>query len=132
MKTKNIISIIILIVAAAILLAGSNHIIFNEDSFTVKSGFATETVSYEGITEVEYRDVFDVGGRKVGSSTVKLLTGTFNNEEFGDYRLYIYKQIPAYIIIYEGEEVTVVNLATEEDTMEAYNTISAMIDKKTE
>ena len=79
------------------------------------------SIPYTEITGVEWRDVFDKGSRTWGTGTGKISSGTFTNDEFGAYRLYLHNRVRCAVVVRHGaDETTVFNGETEEKTKEVY------------
>ena len=64
------------------------------------------SIPYTEITGVEWRDVFDKGSRTWGTGTGKISSGTFTNDEFGAYRLYLPGRVAATLIVRHGADET--------------------------
>lgn len=68
------------------------------------------SIPYTEITGVEWRDVFDKGSRTWGTGTGKISSGTFTNDEFGAYRLYLHNRVRCAVVVRHGaDETTVFN-----------------------
>ena len=79
---------------------------------------------YTEITVEELRDVFDKGSRTWG--TGKISSGTFTNDEFGAYRLYLHNRVRCAVVVRHGaDETTVFNGETEEKTKEVYEELAS-------
>lgn len=57
------------------------------------------SIPYTEITGVEWRDVFDKGSRTWGTGTGKISSGTFTNDEFGAYRLYLHNRVRCAVVV---------------------------------
>ena len=84
------------------------------------------SIPYTEITGVEWRDVFDKGSRTWGTGTGKISSGTFTNDEFGAYRLYLHNRVRCAVVVRHGaDETTVFNGETEEKTKEVYEELAS-------
>ncbi|MDD5884039.1 MAG: PH domain-containing protein, partial [Firmicutes bacterium] len=82
------------------LFAGSVETTFSDDSFTIKASFYDDlTVAYDRVESVEYRDGNVPGSRVFGVGSFRLLLGTFENEEFGNYTRYTYYKPEACVVL---------------------------------
>lgn len=84
------------------------------------------SIPYTEITGVEWRDVFDKGSRTWGTGTGKISSGTFTNDEFGAYQLYLHNRVRCAVVVRHGaDETTVFNGETEEKTKEVYEELAS-------
>lgn len=75
---------------------------------------------------MEWRDVFDKGSRTWGTGTGKISSGTFTNDEFGAYRLYLHNRVRCAVVVRHGADgTTVFNGETEEKTKEVYEELAS-------
>ena len=120
-KVKGIIAIISLAVVALIMFSGKVSYTLEEGTLEVASFMSGKSkVPLQDIEELELRDGMSVGERTFGVSNLKVLGGTFTNEEFGRYKLYLYKDVDKVIIIHTDEKIIAFNLDTEEKTEAVY------------
>lgn len=122
-KIKRIITVVVLAAAvAAWLLLGGVKLEVGNEALTVGGRLAgSVSVAYAEISSVELRSSMDFGSRSVGVSSLRSQCGTYQNSEFGSYRLYAYGNAGAYIVVrYAGEEVLVFNQKDPEDTRAVY------------
>ena len=131
-KAAKIISLvavpIILVLVAVLMFTGNVEVSYQETSFTVDSAFWSElTVEYDAITSIEYREDGVPGTRANGISSARLLTGLFQNEEFGNYTRYTYTGNKPCVVLNVGDKILVINGADAAATKTIYETIQAKI-----
>ena len=61
----------------------------------------------------------------MGFGSVRLSTGTFQNDEFGRYTLYAYTGGEGAVILKKGDQVLVIVAKTAEETKMIYDTLTA-------
>lgn len=128
-KVKGIITLIILAVVALIMFSGKVSYTLEEGTLEVGSFMSGKSkVALQDIKELELRDGMTVGERTFGVSNLKVLGGTFTNEEFGKYKLYIYKDVSNIIVVHTDEGIMGFNLETEEDTETLYKELQEKIE----
>lgn len=108
-RTKKAIVWVTLGVTAAILVivvifigSGSVNATMDGGELHVNAPFVNENISFDNIISVELREDMDLGSRMGGFGGTKVLSGNFNNKEFGDYTLACYKDIRTYIVVERG------------------------------
>ena len=122
-KTGMIITAVLLIAIAALLIFSKVSIIADEQSITIKSGLERLTIDYDDMVKVEKVDSITVGSRVMGADLIKIYSGTFKNEQYGRYKLYVYKNVKDYIVIEYKDGFAVFNQDTSELTDSLYNDI---------
>lgn len=119
---------LILIGVAVLMFTGNVEITYNETDFQIVASYADDlTVKYEDIDSVEYRESFDIGSRYMGFGSIRLSTGTFQNEEFGRYTLYAYTQGEGAVVLKKGDQTLVIVAKTVKETKAIYDTLIARI-----
>ena len=117
-----------LILLAVILLGGNISVELEADRFTVDSSFYDAlTVRYDSVETVEYRDGNMDGVRIMGFGSLKLLMGTFENEEFGSYTRYTYYNPGACVVLTSGENVLVISGKDVAETRALYEALMEKI-----
>ena len=99
---------------------------FSEESLTVNPSFGGKMeITYSELkeAEIEYREEKVPGTRVMGYGSLKLLYGTFQNDEFGNYIRYTYTTGDDSIIIRTDEGVIVLAAKTSEETRALYDSI---------
>jgi len=125
-----IVSIIVIAVFAFVLaiLFSSITVDIDEDSFTVKCLYHTETIAYEDVANIELSynysasRVFSIGG-------ISKALGTYKNDEYGKhYRISYEENTHNHIVVTKKDgSVTVFNQKTEPKTAELYEQLLAHI-----
>lgn len=134
-KTALWISVVLCILTAAaicfLLFTGEVTLEFQDPAFTVDATFSHSlTVDYAAITDVAYRENLDRGARTNGFGSPRLLTGMFQNEEFGAYTLYSYTGCSAAVIIKADDRTLVIGGKDAAQTQEIYHQIRQRIAKE--
>lgn len=118
----------VLIFVGVILFSGDFEVQFEESSFSIDAGYWDDLrVDYAVIDSVEYREVDVPGARTYGFGSLKLLMGTFENEEFGSYTRYSYIDCNACVVLRSEDKVLVINGEDEESTKAIYEKLSERV-----
>lgn len=121
---------VVLILVAVLMFTGSVEVQYGETGFTVDSVYHDAlTVEYAAIDSVEYREDFDPGVRVMGFGSARLLLGTFENEECGNYTLYAYTNSDAWVVVTVGEKTMVIGGADAAETQAIYQALLQRIGK---
>ena len=132
--TKRRVGSILLTIAAVIAIAvfgfvlailfSSIDVTLDEDAFTLKCLYHTETVAYEDVEKVELSYVY-ASERVLSFGGISKAFGKYENEDFGEhYRLTYEENAHNYIIVTKKDgTVTVFNQKTEPKTAELYEKI---------
>ena len=119
---------LILVGVAVLMFTGNIELTYHETDFQIVASYADDlTVKYDEIDSIEYRDRFDAGSRYMGFGSVRLSTGTFQNDEFGRYTLYAYTGGEGAVVLKRDGKILVIVGKTAEDTQAIYDTLSAKI-----
>ena len=109
-KLGTVVGLLILAVVLVALFAGSVETSFSDDSFTIKASFYDDlTVAYDRIDSVEYREGNVPGSRVFGVGSFRLLLGSFENEEFGNYTRYTYNNPAACVVLKVNDRTLVLS-----------------------
>ena len=120
--------IAILIGCAILLSSGSIEYDFREDALVMDATFSSPVyLNYDSIEHVEYRKGNVEGLRTAGFSSMRLLLGYFENEEFGTYSRYTYYNPDACIVVTAKGETLVFSGKDAAETTEIYNTLLGKI-----
>lgn len=115
---------VVIILVGILLMTGNINVQYEEHSFTIKADYwADETIAYEDITSVEFREGDDPGSRVSGFESFRLELGNFNNVEFGAYTRYTYRRCNAVVILTVRDEHIILNGIDEEQTKKIYDTL---------
>lgn len=126
----SIIVSLVLIGVGILMFSGDVTVSCGDDSFVIDSTYyGSVEVTYAEVDEITYREDFDIGLRTYGFYSAKLSLGNFNNDELGDYTVYVYNSCDSYVVVRKGENYLVFNCETEEKTAEIYSTILTEIAK---
>ena len=99
-KIGTVVGLLILAFVLVMLFTGKVETVFSEDSFTIEASFYDDlTVAYDRIDSVEYREGNVPGSRVFGVGSFRLLLGSFENEEFGNYTRYTYYNPQACVVL---------------------------------
>ncbi|MDR1404787.1 MAG: DUF3784 domain-containing protein [Candidatus Methanoplasma sp.] len=124
-KTQKILAGISVAVVAAILIAvflfigsGSVNASMDDERLHVDAPMVNSYVYYEDVRSVDLRENIDLGMRVGGFGGSKILSGNFNNGEFGDYTLACNKDVKTYIVVEHGQgKILVFNLGSAGETV---------------
>ena len=117
---------VILIGVGIFVNVGSVNVALGEESFTVSATLASPlTVSYDDIDSISYHAEGIGGTRLFGFASLRLLHGTFTNDELGQYTRYSYAGGSA-LLLKIGDETLVLGLENDAATEELYH---ALIEK---
>ena len=117
---------LILVGVGILMVTGNVTITYNESDFQIAASYADDlTIKYDEIDSIEYRESFDIGSRYMGFGSVRLSTGTFQNDEFGRYTLYAYTGGEGAVVLKKGDQVLVIVAKTAAETKMIYDTLTA-------
>lgn len=126
-----VISVAAVIIVCIMLTSGGLKFTFGDNALTVKPSFgAGVELEYSELADatVEYREERVPGTRVMGYGSMKLLYGTFRNDEFGNYTRYTYTDSEAAVIIYIDDDVIVLADETAELTRALYDELIVKIE----
>ena len=125
-----VIGTIVIAIVVMIAAMGAGHISasLTDDSLVIDATLMSKEVDYDDITSVELRDDVDYGTRVGGLSNSKVLTGNFKNDEFGKYKLAVYKSTPTCIVVHTTGKTVVFNLESDAATEQFYMDLLDRID----
>lgn len=120
----------LLLGAAVLIFTGKIALHFEDTSFRISATYWSDLeVDYSEIDSVSYREALDTGERVNGLGSLRLLSGNFQNEEFGRYTLYAYTGADAYVVLEIGEKTLVIGMKSSEETREIYRSLSERLEK---
>ena len=125
--TKNIYILIFIFLTAAtvfaIVYSGDSPVLsMGDSSLTINgAGSTSYIIDYEDIQSVELVDSPDYGTSIDGGKKQMYAYGIWNNESWGEYRLYVNTNIDVCIVITEIEGVFVFNYLNEQTTKDFYH-----------
>lgn len=122
-RVRNIaiaVSAVLLAVCLAVvgwaMTVGDVDVEVSDGQLRVDATMMRDRVPLSEITHVELRDDVDYGTRTMGVGNGRVLTGTFNNDEFGKYRLAVYRDTDLCIVVHHLPGTLVFNLADDAET----------------
>ena len=125
---STVIGTLCLILIGLLMFTGSITVIPGETSFTIEASYSPDlTISYAEIDTIEYRDHDDVGSRTFGFASARLLTGSFRNNEFGDYTRYSYTGCDTCIVLTANGKTLVLSAPDEESTKVLFEALQAKL-----
>ena len=115
---------VIFIAVGIFLCVGTVSVTCGEDVLTVDATYWEPiAIDYDDIDAIEFREEDDPGSRVWGLGSLRLLLGTFQNEEFGTYTRYSYTNPESCIVLtVEGKTLVIADRDTE-STEAIYNQI---------
>jgi hypothetical protein len=125
--TKLIITIVIIAALVSLMVFSNVTVKLSDTKIDVRCGMDHYTVLVEDITSVETISSLAVGVRVMGADLITKYSGTFKNDTYGSYKLFIYKESGSCIEITTTKGVVVLNQKTAEDTLSLYENIKALI-----
>lgn len=122
------ITAVCLILVGVLLFTGDIAVIPGETDFTIEASYSPDLIiAYDAIEAIEYRDHDDVGTRTYGFGSARLLTGSFRNEEFGDYTRYSYTGCDACVVLTADGKTLVLNGPDEQSTKAIFEELQAKL-----
>ena len=119
---------VILMFVAWMMTIGNISATLDDDSLSIDATLMHEDVDYGDITYVEIRTDMDYGDRIGGLGNSKVLTGNFRNDEFGKYRLAVWKDVNGCIVVHTTGKTVVFNLGSMDATRAIYEDLMERID----
>jgi hypothetical protein len=134
--TKNIYILIFIFLAVttvfALVYSGDSTVLdVGESSLTISgAGGTSYTIDYEDIQSVELVYSPDYGTSIDGGKKQMYAYGIWNNESWGEYRLYVNTNIDVCIVITDIKGVFVLNYINEQTTIDFYNSFLEYLEGK--
>ncbi len=132
-STKRAFTIIMGVILASVALivavsmtSGHVDVTMDDDSLEIDASMMKEDIQYSDIQYVELREDMNYGSRIAGLGSMKVLSGNFSNDEFGKYRLAVYRDNPLSIVIHTTDMTCVFNLESKTETMDIFNKLNDM------
>lgn len=119
---KVMVTFLVIIIASVIILTGSIKVEIGKSDINFSATFSgSAKIQREDIKSITYKKNLDRGNRSFGIGSVKLQSGKFENEAYGNYKLFSYSKCEEYVVIEtENEGYIVVNDETPKKTKELY------------
>lgn len=101
---------------------------FSEEGFTVEavSGYCV-SVDWDSILSAEEREALELGTLVEGTDADTERSGSWENEEFGQYILCADAKVDSYVVLYTQTGVVAVNFEDEEATASLCQAIEEML-----
>lgn len=128
--TSVVVGIILFVVVMMLLFIGNFEVEVSEDSLQIEAScWSDAEVLLTDIDKVEYVEISSgfSGTRDMGFGTPRITMGDCSNGKYGKFTAYIYEKCDAYVEIYVGDKLLVVNRETEEETKALYEELSEKI-----
>ena len=87
-----------------------------------------EDILYEEVRSIELVDDLDLGESIESTKKGKLISGSYENEAYGSYRLAVYSNVDRWIVMNVNDHIFVVNYTTETETEQLYDTLLEQIE----
>ena len=125
-----VIGVVVAVLCAILLFTGSVEFTLSDDALEIEATYhANESVRYEDIDAIEYRENADKGTRVMGFASARLLLGSFKNDELGAFTRFSYTKCSSDIIITVGNDKLAISCATESETQALYDAILEKLGK---
>ena len=121
------VTVAIVALVGIMMFIGSVDVTLTDTHVEIDATMMNEEIPYSDITLVELRSDIDYGTRTMGMSNSKVLIGSFDNDEFGRYRLAVYRDVSEAIVIHTADEIYVVNVDSSESTIRLFNELSSKV-----
>lgn len=115
-----VVMLVVLAIVAWTMTIGNISAIMEEECISIDATMMHEHVYYDDIVQIELRDDVDYGDRIGGLGNGKVLTGNYRNDEFGKYRLAVWRNVDECVVIHTVDKVIVFNLKDAENTYTFY------------
>ena len=133
-KTTAVVHVVVAIIVFAavmgVIFAGNFDVVVGGESIQIEaSGWSDAEVLLAEIDSVEYVESSHgfSGTRDLGFGSPRITMGDCSNGKYGKFTAYIYEKCDAYIVVYVGEKIMVLNRETEEETKALYEEVSGKI-----
>ncbi len=114
----------LLVFICGVLFTGNIRYHFEADHLAVEASYHDDTrLYYDAVESIEYREENVDGIRLWGFGSLRLLMGTFENEEFGRYTRYTYYDPDSAVVITTMKKTYVLSGKTPEDSWQLYLTL---------
>ena len=121
--------LVIIIVALFVLNLGVSADI-SETKLKVSGFWYTREISYSDIEAINIYTGIEYGERVSGMSYISIYRGTYKNEEFGEYKCAVNKDVESCIVVrLKSGEYYVFNSVDRENTLEIYEFIKQRVNE---
>lgn len=112
---------VVFIGVAILLFSGDISVVYSDTSFTINASYWDDlTIDYADIESIEFREQDDPGTRVWGFGSFRLLMGSFQNEEFGNYTRYSYVDPESCVVLTVKGKTLVISGRDTESTEALY------------
>ncbi len=122
-----ILVVIVAVIVAFAMTTGHVNVSMDEDSVNIDASMMRADIPYTDITDVELREDMKYGTRVGGLGNSNFLTGNFMNDEFGTYKLAVFKSCNLCIVIHTADKVYAFNQSSTDDTLSFYDELLGKI-----
>lgn len=120
--------ILTLLLLYFVCFTGNITVEYAADTFTIRASYWEDlTLSYSDIDTIEFREIDTPGVRTFGYGSPRLLMGTFQNDEFGQYTRYSYTKCDSAVILTVDRKTVVLSASDEDGTKEIYDALKNRI-----
>lgn len=127
-KVSLILVPVILAGCALLMFTGNVQVTLGESSMTVSATYAEDfSVDYAKIDRMEYREKAPEGVRLFGFGSFRLSLGSYRNDEIGNHTQYCYARVQSHILIESDGDILLLNLGTEEETKDLFETLKTRV-----
>ncbi len=131
-KKATIITVVFLVVTfifvGILMFTGDIEYVLTDKTITAKADFYGDiTINLADIESAELIEDANYGTRSFGYASARLLLGSFENEEYGDYTLYAYAGTDTAILINHEMGTIVFSAKTAEETKNLYEDLSSKL-----
>lgn len=128
---KNLIICLVIVIVLAVFMDPQSPVSMEalDKELLIKgnSGY-TIRIIYAEIQHSELRESLDYGVIVSGENERREKSGTWRNEEFGEYRICVDAKVDYCIVLYTESEIQVVNIESNESTASLYEAILKLAD----
>ncbi|MDR3074881.1 MAG: DUF3784 domain-containing protein [Candidatus Methanoplasma sp.] len=112
---------VVLVVVFFFIGSGNVNVYLDDEKLSVDAPMVDTRVYYDDIVSVVIRDDVDLGMRIGGFGGTRVLSGNFNNDEFGDYTLASYKSVRTHIVLEPNDgKILVFNQESVDETVSLF------------
>lgn len=130
--TKVIIAIsAVILILVLFIFAGGVKVSIDNNELAVSSLLVSNTkIQISEIQSIELVENLDYGKRISGLGTIKMQLGSYENDQFGEYKLYSYSQVKTVILIRTNDSIIALNQKTYEKTKQLYDDLETKVGRK--
>lgn len=122
-------ALVILVTVTVIVTREGVKVTFDDDYMTVSAKDRESVIYYDDITHYSFSNLDDKGILIEGDDD-RLLIGTFENAEFGEYIRYSFASAPDRVVVKTSDKTVVFNMKSEKETRELYLKLADILKEK--